>query len=174
MCGLPECNQIYITIFSLLFVQSATIFGGCFFFGQIQIALLTYIVFMNVATFAVFAADKQLARSVNQRAIPVFYFTDYDAMYREPMDQTALSTLQIAENMVTRRKSRVAEIVLYMLAFSGGIVGAWLAMVACWHKIRKMTFVKKMVVLTVLNVLGPLIWLCINTSHVFKNICIDN
>jgi len=173
MCGLPVCNQVYITIFSLIFVQSATIFGGCLFFGHIQIALLSYIVFINVATYIVFAADKQLARSVNQRAIPVFYFTDYDGMYREPTDQTALTTLQMAENMVTRRKSRVAEVVLYMLAFSGGIIGAWLGMVSCWHKIRKMTFVWKMTILTVFNVLGPLVWLCFNTHRVFKNVCID-
>lgn len=168
MCGLGGCHQISIAIFSLLFLQSATFFGGCVFFGHIQIALIAYMVAVNVATAVIFVADKCLAKAMNppSKASAIF-MTDYDVF--DINDNN--SRMELVKSMTVRR-SRVYEKVLFLMAFCGGVAGAWIAMVTFQHKIKKMKFVKPMIVLTCFNFLPILIWLAVTSDQHLEKICL--
>lgn len=148
----------------------ATFFGGCVFFGHIQEALIAYIAVMNISATVLFVVDKKLARNTNQRSIPVTFFTDYDE-YELALNDTSSSSMNSVEAFVQQRKTRIYEVVLYMVVFCSGVVGAWLGMVACWHKIKKKKFLAVMGFLTIFNLLWPLIWLVI-TANENMNFCL--
>ena len=168
MCGLGACHQISITIFSLLFTQSATFFGGCVFFGHIQMALIAYMIVVNIATATIFVADKCLAKAMNppSKATAIF-MTDYDVF--DINDNN--SRMELVKSMTVRR-SRVYEKVLLLMVFCGGVAGAWIAMVVFQHKIKKIKFLKPMVALTFFNLLPLLVWLTVTSDQHLHKICL--
>ena len=168
MCGLGACHQLAITIFSLLFIQSATFFGGCVFFGHIQKALIVYMAIINIATAVLFVADKCLARAVHPPSkAGAIFMTDYDVF--DINDNN--SRIELIKSMYVRR-SRVYEKVLLLMVFCGGVAGAWFAMGAFRHKIRKVKFLKPMTVVTCINLLPLLIWLAVTSDQHLKKICL--
>ena len=168
MCGLGACNQITIAIFSVLFLMTTTFFGGCVFFGHIRLAVILYVIVINIATAIVFAVDKWIARSVNVPNNNTHMFvTDYDVY---DMDQT-FSDMNLLHSLTVRR-SRVYEKVLLFLVFCGGVCGAWLSMLAFWHKVKKTKFVCQMLLMTLVNLLPGLLWLIITSKQYMETICI--
>lgn len=153
MCGLSSCAQITITFFVVLYIQSVVFFGGCVFFGYIKYMLFGYMLLMNLVTFIIFGVDKQLARENHQSVIRIPFFTDYDD---NDFQETFTNMFQ--------RKTRVAELVLIFFIFSGGVLGAWVAMLFFWHKIKKKSFVVKTVIVSVVNLLWFVIWLIVDTE----------
>ena len=151
MCGLSSCAQITITFFVVLFFQSVVFFGGCVFFGYIKYMLFGYIILMNLVTFIIFGVDKQLAKENHQSVIRIPFFMDYDS-----------NDLQETFTNMFHRKTRVAELVLIFLMFSGGVLGAWIAMLIFWHKIKKKSFVVKTIFISVVNLLWFFIWLIVD------------
>lgn len=153
MCGLSSCAQITIAFFVVLYLQSVVFFGGCIFFGYIKYMLFGYMLLMNLVTLITFGVDKQLARENHQSVIRIPFFMDYDG-----------HDLQETFTNVFHRKTRVAELVLIFLMFSGGILGAWIAMLISWHKIKKKSFVVKAIFVSVINLLWFIIWLIVDTE----------
>lgn len=167
MCGVALCSQIAIVFFTTLYLQASTFFGGCVFFGNIKLALIMYVVIINIATLIVFAVDKHLARKQHQQQLPIPLFTDYDAYNLESEGE------QINTNIVytfMHRKTRIGECVLSYLIFCGGVLGAWFGMFACWHKIKKRKFVIKTCFFTLINMCWPVVWL-IATSDKTMSFC---
>lgn len=64
-----------------------------------------------------------------------------------------------------QEKSRVPEARLLLLAWLGGLVGAWSAMHLFRHKTRKTSFRWKMVCVTICNAAWPLIYWMLNDAE---------
>lgn len=61
-----------------------------------------------------------------------------------------------------RQRRRLSEAVLLGLVWATGLAGGWLGMSAFRHKTRKRSFIVKMVVVSVLNLVWLLIYLLID------------
>ena len=160
MCGSTLCIQFWITFFTTLFMMSSAFFGGCVFSDQIKLALIIYVAVINVSTMIIFIVDKYIAVSNNKHQA-IILFSDYrvfDLSSNEDKDYFGTTT-------------RISELVLCYLVICGGVLGAWLGMLCCWHKIKKCPFMLKIGICTILNLCWPIIWLTATSN---KNLTFCN
>ena len=134
--------QVSLVVFLVGVLGSTLAFAlGCYVDGaDIQIALIVYLVTVNVITFCFFVVDKAIASGrINCGG----------------------------------DRWRVAEGCLLSFMFLGGVLGAWLGMLLCNHKVSKRPFLCWGLVFTIVSLAWMYLWLIFtakdNMSKCYKH-----
>ena len=75
------------------------------------------------------------------------------------MHLTAFAAFGFDKRRARQNAWRVSEATLLTLAFLTGFIGAWWGMKVFRHKTQKGSFKRKLFLVTVFNLLWPLLWL---------------